>query len=281
MKENVRKRSRISKIGTKEERTKRREWRSNDSMQREWKAHAKRDGARTRERKRKRKEPVLLASWRSRAATRNSFRRFGSRYLYITYGSRATWLVLRYLCIVAAPRDTCYSIFIDSARSIRLYANFRSCMLSREIIDRIMGSLTILSETCFSCLSANRKNYSCNVEEIFTDENDVVRIRSSFSRTILLFVRSLVFVAFPLVLIRWVFESKIGYAVELHGNYNPGQQRTRRSVPVRNKNDQNRNEKSNLWMDGNMRVRRRVNCTCLSVNLSIRLHTSPCTNVQV
>lgn len=39
-------------------------------------------------------------------------------------------------CIVAAPRDTCYSIFIDSARSIRLYANFRSYMLSREIIDR-------------------------------------------------------------------------------------------------------------------------------------------------
>lgn len=46
------------------------------------------------------------------------------------------------------------------------------------------------------------ENYSCNVEEISTDENDVVRIRSSFSCTILLFVRSLVFVAFPLVLIR-------------------------------------------------------------------------------
>lgn len=39
-------------------------------------------------------------------------------------------------CVVAAPRDTCYSIFIDSARSIRLYANFRSYMLSREIIDQ-------------------------------------------------------------------------------------------------------------------------------------------------
>lgn len=97
----------------------------------------RREVPRERERKKKKKEkdePALLASWRSRAATQNSFRRFGCRYLYITYGTRATWLLLRYLPLLtlATLATRSLSIPLDRFR----YATFRPYTLPREIISR-------------------------------------------------------------------------------------------------------------------------------------------------